>query len=445
MFNDTNRDDIKLLLEQRVRENPILSKYYKHYGFRALANVLGYKVDKAVKDMQSRIFEFYKPESERILLSKLMYELGYIRFQTPLGLLLNVSTKSDVLLEHYQKYTDGANLYIQTKDVYVQNGVPTEIEVELGTLSVKEVVIDKERIYYKIPLEKSYREVYRVELSSDNGEEIIYSQQFVKDESDYSLEIKLDGTLQIVVRLNNTNGSNIRYGDIVTAKIYSTIETNEEPTSLSILHENAPEIEIKDVTKIKNYKRYMDLEEMSDILLYNKNINNTLIYNEDYRRYLVRWIPGIKELKVWHEQDEIRENGSTPCIANAVFISYISIDNMNLNNEIENIIANAVYGKNIIIKEPILQSLGVRIKLTNNIRRRIPLSTISKIKSLLTGTYDDIYNQINKETIYSKLKKNLDVFNVDVSIDLSDKGIFQNQKFYEIKDTNITIDIEERF
>jgi hypothetical protein len=342
MFNDPNRDDIKQLLEQRVKENPLLSTYSKHYGFRALGNVLGYKIDKAVADMESRILEFYKPESERMLLSKLMYELGYIRFQTPMAVTINITARKDVLLEQHQSYTDGANLYLQKNDTYLQGGVPTEIEVELGTLDIKTIKIDKDKLYFKIPLGKSYRELYRIELFNIENEEIEYSQQFTRDEADYSLEIKLDGTIQIAIRLNNTNGKNVRYGDTVTAKIYSTFENNEEPTSLTILHDNAPDFEIKSIVKHQNYSRFMDLEEMSDILLYNKNINNTLIYNEDYRRYILKCVSGIKQLKVWHEQDEIKESGSTPCLANAVFISYISNDNINLHNEIENAISRAV-------------------------------------------------------------------------------------------------------
>ena len=445
MFNDKNREDIANFFEQKIKENPLLSNYFNHYGFRALSSVIGYKVDKALQDMESILYEFYSPESERILLSKLMYEIGYIRFQQPLSIIANIQSDSNLLLYRGQKYTDGANLYIQKNDVQLYSKIPTDIELELGSMDIKHVKVDKHTLYYKIPLYKSYRELYKIEIFDKRDRELIYSQQFLKDKADYSLEIKLDGTMQIVVRLNNTNGLNIRYGDSLRVQIYTTTSIDEEPTSLQMIGSNANKVQVNYIIKKSNYKPYMTREEMKDILLYNKNINNSLIYNEDYRRYIISQVRDIEHIKVWHEQDEVKENGFNPCMTNGVFISYISADNKNLDREIISAINEAVYGKNVVIKRPIIQHIGIKIRLTNNIRRRIPLSTLTQIKSTLIGYYDDIYTPITKEVVYTQIKKAVENLNVDIDIEVSSKGVFKNAKFFFVEEEDINIDVIERF
>jgi len=197
---------------------------------------------------------------------------------------------------------------------------------------------------------------------------------------------------------------------------------------------------VSNIVKISNYEKYMSLEEMQDLLKYNRDAGHTLVHNENYHAYLMNNVNGIEMLKVWQEYDELRENPNTNTI-NKIYLSYISTNNVNLDTQITEAIHRAVYGKPVIVRTPKIIEVGVFVTVES--RSIIPTTVIGTIKENLIGYYDDSIKKFNKDYIYRKIKDALfDTRDISVNIQLSDKGSFKNNAFYLLNAENISINIK---
>jgi len=444
MFNgDINRQDVTDYFMNLVKSDPRLTKYQNDLGIIALSNELGFKVDEAVKRISNSFTEFYDPNSETVLLAKLMYEIGYLKFQKPLIVNAKIKSNNDIVIEKNQRFTDGINIYLLNESVSLVHGIEQTIELTRGTIRTINTVVENDVMYHKVNLGTTYRRIYGISAKRGN-DELEYSQAFITESSDVSMEVDIFGNLIMVIRTNNVHGKNVLLGDTISIDLMETEPTDTVPTSMAII--GIADVICTEITKAENYETYLSIQEMQRILKFNKNINNSLVYNEDYKSFIRANVRGIDLIKVWQQEDEDRENGSLACNINKVFCSYIPVEEgSDLNDEIYNKVSNAVYGKYIIFREPSIFPITVEISIVNNSKKSIPLVKQNEIKQKISGYYDDVEKRLTKANIYKVIVETLKDNDIDVDIRMSDKSnFFENAIFYHIAIDDINIDINER-
>jgi len=431
------REDIEVFHKERIGSDPISSSYFEHYGIRALGAELGYKVDLTRDTILSQISEFYNPTSELILLSKMMYQDGFIRFQKPYKISAKIKASKDVVLKKNQEFTDGANVYISSEEYYFMKDTDTLIELELGQIEQISKRINTYDDYFKIPLELSYRDIYKIEVMREN-DSLNFSQSFAIKKGDFSLEVRLDGSLEVVIRTNNVYGNNVKINDKLDIFIYTTKDSDDTPYSIEPIQDDNIEFLSSEIVKIGSHEKYMSIEQMQDTLKFNRDAMNLLVHNENYHDYLLANVDSIELLKVWQEYDELKENPASNT-TNKIYLSYLSTGNVNLDQKITTIIQDAVYGKPVIIRTPKIIEVGISIVIES--RSVVQLSILGKIKTILVGYYDDKNRRFSKDYIYRVIKDEVyTTKDIDVSIKLSDKGSFKNNAFYLVKEENINIE-----
>ena len=443
MYNDTNRQDITDYFSSLVASDPRLEQYTNDLGIISLGNELGFKIDDALSNIRNQFTEFYEPTSEVVLLAKLMYELGYMRFQKPLTVSLTIKSDADITIDKYQRFTDGIHIYIIMESISLVADTESVIELSRGTIRTVSSIVEIDSLYHKIPLNTTYRRIFNVE--SNRGEETLeYSQSFISESSDTSLEVDVSGNLSIIARRANTNGSNILLGDTITVDVFETEATDTIPTSMAVI--GIADIICTEIVKIGNYEPYLSISDMQRILKFNKNINNSIVYNEDYKGLIRAKIGGISHLKVWQQEDEDIENGTLECNINKVFCSYIpTVEGENLDSFITGLIGSTVYGKFTIIRTPVVYPITVSVFIVNNSKKSIAQVKQDEVKNALSGYYDDVEKRLTKAILYKIIVNILVDHDIDVDIVMSDKSTeFINALFYNIDPSTTTISVVER-
>jgi len=429
------REEIEVFYQERIGTDPTTSPYFKHYGIRALGAEIAYKIDLAKDILTTQFAELINPESEIVLLSKLMYQDGYIRFQKPFSVSCKITPTKDVVFDKNQEYTDGSNIYICREKTYLRANQESEVRLELGQAERITSRINRYDKFFKVPTEYTYRDIYDIEVYKGT-DKLNFSQNFANEEGDYSLEILNDGTIQLVFKTTKR----LKVNDTLKIYIYTTRENDETPFKLTPIQDENIDFSVSNIVKISNYEKYMSREEMQDLLKYSRDAGHTLIHNENYHNYLINNVNGIEILKVWQEYDELRENPNTNT-TNKIYLSYISTNNVNLDTEIVEAINRAVYGKPVIIRPPKIIEVGIYVTVES--RNIIPTTVIGTIKESLAGYYDDNIKKFNKDYIYRKIKDALfDTRDLSVNIQISDKGSFKNNAFYLLNIENISINIK---
>lgn len=444
MFNDVSREDVQSYFLSLVESDPRIAQHKDDLGIIALGNELGYKIDDAVNRNTNKITEFYMPSTEPVLLSKLMYELGYIRFQKPLVITADVKSGADVTLDKNQRFTSGVDVFILNESAALQSGVTENLSLTMATRREINVTVSNNNFFFKVPLGTTYRKLYDFKVYLGESE-LKYSQQFTTEDSDYSLEVDIGGNMILAVRTGNTNGQNVKISDALRIEIFETIPSDEVPGSLGIIGDF--DIICENIQKKSLYEPYLTIPQMQNILLYSKNINNSLVYNEDYKNLILAHVRGIQLIKVWQQEQEDQENGQLACNINKVFVSFLS-DNMRsvleLETDIRDTVNSTVYGKYVEFRDPLYVPITLQIDIVNNTKRSIQSIKVDEIKNTLNGYYDDIDKKINKATIYKTVIDALKEYDIDVDITMTDKPEAQNATFYSIPTENITINVTER-
>lgn len=443
MFNDNNRQDITDYFKNLVASDPRLEQYTEDLGIISLGNELGFKVDEAVKNIRNQFTEFYEPSSEIILLAKLMYELGYLRFQKPLIVSCTIKSDHDITLDKYQRFTDGIHIYILRESVNLTADTNHVISLTRGSVRTVTSIVEIDSMYHKIPLGTTYKKIF--DLEALRGLDVLeYSQSFVSESSDTSLEVDVLGNLSLIIRRENVHGKNIILGDSVDVNIFETEPTDTIPTSMAIIGVN--DIILTNIIKNESYEPYLSVSDMQRILKFNKNINNSIVYNEDYKGLIRARINGIDFLKVWQQEDEDIENGAQDCNINKVFCSYIpTVANTDLGTTIVDLIETTVYGKFTTIRTPVIFPISISIDIVNNSKKSIAQVKQDEVKSIISGYYDDVEKRLTKAIIYKNIVKVLQDHDIDIDIIMSDKSTeFINALFYNIDISDISISIVER-
>ena len=432
-----------------IRADDRLKEFEYDFGLGLISKSLDFKINTTLTTIQNEIKELYYPTLERNLLAHLLYKVGYIRFKKPLQVKTTLLSDDDVDLDKDDRFSDGKDLYLLDDSISLEADKETEVTLTLKEkYTLDEVEIKDSTLFFKIPLNNvTYKELVNFEVYKDD-KKLIYSQNFVKDESEVSIEIINDGTLQLVILLHNEKALNLDNGDKLKVNYYLSTDTKICPTNLAIIEDGDYNLVCKNIKVNKNYQSPMSLNDMAEMIKFGRKNLGDICLNEDYRQFLYKNINNLKELKVWQEREENKEyNNPSISNINKVFCSYITTDNETyneeINKEIKNFIFNELYGKEVIIREANLIQLNLSVIIKTNDSYSETLS--NTIKNEIVGIYDDLHTKIDENIIYRKvfeiLVKNLKVFSLNVY--LSDKGHYKNNKFFELKSENINIAFKE--
>ena len=442
MINRNIREDVALFIKEQIANSPILSPIQNDIGVLSLMGEFDYKIDTLINRTANMISEYHNPTAEPVLLSELLYKNANIRFKSPIEVKATIKSGVDVTLQEHQKFSDGVNTYLLKDGVALEAGVETEIALFQGKKKTVRATAN-ESLYLKLFTEETYKNVFDIKAYHSNGTELLCSQQFTDDMADCMYEVTYNSNIQVCVRLNNIQGKNIKKGEEVYIEVFTCGNIDTAPVGLGIVG-SGYDLIIENITVSKNYIPYMSIEEMIQELKYNKNPNNTLVFNENFWSLIMRSnISGISALKVWQQREEELEVGVDTCNINKVFVCYVS--DGNVNSEIEELISKTVYGRIVVFKIPVIVELTVAINITNNISKKIPTQIIDTIKNKIAKLYDDVHDKISEGVIYRIVFDMLKGYNTDIApIAMSNKGNYKNNKFYNISKDNISINVIER-
>jgi hypothetical protein len=343
-------------------------------------------------------------------------------------------------------FTDGISSYLVRETVACVAQTETTIEFIQATIKEVSQVVGT-GLYCHIPTETYYQDIHKIEVSR-NDVSIPFSQQFVDPARDAMLEVNPNSELTVALRLKNTNGSNLIANDTIKVKVYIAKDLTVPPDALSIVA-NGYDTIVTNVVKKTNFTPSLSKEDMRDILRYNKNIANSMVFNEDYYQLVKasEEIKGITGLKVWQQREQELEQHGDTCWVNKVWFSFtLSNDTpanrLLVNNQIESLVYWTTEAKYPLFVEPLIVPLTVTCNIINNISKKIPLEVQNKIVEDLKGIYDDKYKKISKTIAYRIVFTNLQSYNTDIDLSMTDKGNFKNNKFYNIN--NVVLNISER-
>ncbi|NOR58756.1 MAG: hypothetical protein GQ474_09570 [Sulfurimonas sp.] len=442
MFNDINRADITDIFKNLIASDPRLQEHKSDLGIIALSNEMGYKIDDAIKRISSKFTEFYEPTTEAVLLSILMYQIGYIRFQKPLVISSKITSVGNVSLEKNQRFTSGVDVFLLNEAITLDANVEQTITLTMGTTRTITATVDNNNFYYKIPLKSSYQKLYDFEVYR-GIEQLKYSQAFISEDSDVSLEVDLLGNLSVVLRVGNTNGSNISLNDVLRVEVFETSASDDIPQALSVIGDT--DLLCTEVQKSQVFEPPLNIIQMQDIVKYNKNINNSIVYNENYENLIKAQIRGIQLLKVWQQEDEDKENGIDGCNINKIFCSYLPlIVGTDLDAEIVELVSSTVYGKHIEIRTPNILQVIVNINVINNTKKSISIVLQNEIKAKISGYYDNKDRRLTKAIVYRDIVETLQGHNIDVDFTMINADSALNADFFNIDTSNVNITVTER-
>jgi hypothetical protein len=372
-----------------------------------------------------------------------MYRVGYLRFKKPLEVYADVISSEDVLLPRYTRFSDGVDVYYLPYEIFLPANVSTKISLTLQDVYSFSTSVSESTLYFKIPTNYTYKDLVGANVYR-NGEQLKYSQNFVDMEADYTYEITSDGKFQLCILLKNYRGMNIEVGDTLDVEIIVSTDTTEAPENLNIIESGFTSVSpCSNVVLKSNYKPYMSLDEMADMIRYGRKNIGDICLNEDYVQFIYKNFSEIFKLKVWQEKEEEEENGTAISSINKVFVSYLKWDgttgDIELDSRIIQYVQEQIYGKEVIVRNALVFPLQVTVLIeTNDI---FDNSLEQTIKNSVSGYYDDIHTPINNDVIYAKtfdvLRENLKYFTLSTS--LSDKGAYENRKYFNIKPADVTV------
>ena len=442
MYKDINRQDVQDIIDGKIAQSPILSPLKEDFGVQTIAYESAFKIDEVGNTFGAKLTEFYRPESEIVLLSRLMYEIGYLRFQKPLRIQTTVKSELQQEVTRWARFTDGVSVFMTENATVLEKDTPQKISLVLGTRREFTQVVDKDVMYFKIPLKTTYRKMYDFNIYRDN-KKIEWSQGFIKDSADVSLEVDIDGNIIVVVRLNNVHGKNIVHGETLTIEVFETTPSDTVPKNLALI--GALHTVCEEISKERSYEPYLSILDMANIILYNKNINNSLVYNEDFKGHILAHIQGIEAIKVWQQEEEDKETGAKECNVNKIFCSYIpKISGQSFDTQITDLIKSSVHGRFIFVKNPMINEVVVSIYITNNTKKFIPDMLKKKLQDTISGHYDGRGRILTSNTIYKETVKVLDDYDLDIHIEIGNKDIYKNNIFYKVSQGKTYINVTER-
>jgi len=423
-----------------IESNEFLKSFKEDYGLKLISNALDYKIKGSQKAINDEIRESYNPTKEETLLAYLMYKIGYLKFKKPMVLTASVKSDSSVLLPAGSRFSDGSFLYYTSNSVNLIADSIVEVDFELIEKYSKIITVENGSVYSYYDTNISYKDISSVDIKKD-GNTLVYSQNLIKLESDYTIEIKTDGTVSVVFFLNNEFGLNIKSGDELEVEITTTSDKATQPDNLGIV-ESGYDVVVSNINVKSNYEPFMSLQDMQNMIKYGRKNLGDLVLNEDFRQMILSNVSGIKEIKVWQQREEDLENEDLSNI-NKVFVSYILenglVNDNDVTRNIISLIQSNVYGREAIVRTANIYQLSVGIVIYTD--EALSLEWLEYIKDMLSGFYDDIHIKISESYVYMKVYSYLStkLINFRIDVNMTDKGDYFNNKFYSIEEENINI------
>ena len=434
-----------------IKKNDKYSGFESDLGIILMAETLDFKINQVEERRAFNIQELSYPQTEEILLAKLLYEVGYVRFTLPLVVQCFLTSQETITLYGGFEFTSGDNLFMLDETILTLTaGEPTLCHATLQQVHKEEITLSHNRVYSKHVTGFSYKEIHKIQVSKD-GELLKYSQNFIDYDADYSYEIDpLTNNVVILFLKENDKGKNLKGGEVLELSVFTTSSNEDAPEGLAPIDNT--QLVVDNIIISQNYRPPLGIEEMQHIIRYGRKSNGDLILNEDYRQHIMKNVSGLLFLKVWQEKEENLETGADISNINKIFYSYIlegdettpdseRVNNLAINTQIQKTIGDAVIAKETIFKEAIIVTLNLNINITTE--ETHILNTDKVVKSALVGYYDDSIKLISQAQVYKKvftsLKNKLNVF--DLTVEMDNKGIKHNQIIYKLDKDSVNVTI----
>ena len=434
-----------------IKKNDKYSGFESDLGIILMAETLDFKINQVEERRAFNIQELSYPQTEEILLAKLLYEVGYVRFTLPLVVQCFLTSQETITLYGGFEFTSGDNLFMLDETILTLTaGEPTLCHATLQQVHEEEITLSHNRVYSKHVTGFNYKEIHKIQVSKD-GELLKYSQNFIDYDADYSYEIDpLTNNVVILFLKENDKGKNLKGGEVLELSVFTTSSNEDAPEGLAPIDNT--QLVVDNIIISQNYRPPLGIEEMQHIIRYGRKSNGDLILNEDYRQHIMKNVSGLLFLKVWQEKEENLETGADISNINKIFYSYIlegdettpdseRVNNLAINAQIQKTIGEAVIAKETIFKEAIIVTLTLNINITTE--ETHILNTDKVVKSALVGYYDDSIKLISQAQVYKKvftsLKNKLNVF--DLTVEMDNKGIKHNQIIYKLDKDSVNVTI----
>jgi hypothetical protein len=425
-----------------IKSDDRLKEYENDLGIGLISKSLDFKINKTLSIIEDEIRELYYPTLESTLLANLMYRVGYLRFKNPLKVKLDVTSNDDVTLEKFSRFTDGQDLYLLANEINISSNTPTQVTLSLEERIVSnDIEIKDANRYFYYDLGATYKDITKVDIYFNNNK-LIYSQNFVDFDSEFSIECDINGYLKVVVLLGNEEANLLKNGDILSIETFISSDTSTTPDNMAIIGSDY-NIVCNNIFTYENYMPYLSIDEMKNMIKFGRKNIGDICLNEDYRQFILKNVGNIAYIKVWQEREEILEFNNSTSNINKVFVSYITLSNevrnFDIDTQINNLFFKNLYGKEVVIRDANIVDVSVTIVIKT--QENFTNIAYDNIKNNIIGVYDGKSKQISKNSIYAEtfreVTKMFGVF--ELSIYMSDLGSYKNNKFYRILSENISV------
>lgn len=428
-------EDTIAYFKKVISDDATIAELGDDVGVNKIIEVMAYSQEYRLNKEFLAVSEMINPKGEKALLSRLMVERGYLRLQSPVEVSFNIENDSDETIELKEdtEFTSGSRLLLLKNKILLSPKSTTMATARLCFVKSGNVTVGSGFVT-KINLGCSYRELVEV-VKTNDGLKFNFSQNFIEPNSNAMYELGLDGNIYLVLK-NNLFSPN----EEIEFKVYTAPKLDGLPTISRLTIIGSRQFIISNIVDSGTYSKAMTTEEMSNALLYDRNILGDIIINSDYETLIKNSFTDIQMLSVWFEKDEEKFSGKDLPNINKVFISYVSKDGVVLDNNIDLLIQSKVRDKAVIIIEPLLIDIEVTIEVDNYSDTMITEAQMQVIKNSIVGEY----RTITKHRLRVEIRKVLyDEIEVDVVINMKESTGYYNE-FYRVLDENIAILVENK-
>ncbi|HIP19657.1 MAG TPA: hypothetical protein EYG70_00865, partial [Sulfurimonas sp.] len=151
-----------------IKKNDKYSGFESDLGIILMAETLDFKINQVEERRAFNIQELSYPQTEEILLAKLLYEVGYVRFTLPLVVQCFLTSQETITLYGGFEFTSGDNLFMLDETILTLTaGEPTLCHATLQQVHKEEITLSHNRVYSKHVTGFNYKEIHKIQVSKD--------------------------------------------------------------------------------------------------------------------------------------------------------------------------------------------------------------------------------------------------------------------------------------
>jgi len=386
-----------------IDENTELAIHKQDIGLQKISDDIDWKIKKSKEKNRIDINELYYPTKRQTLLAKLMYQNASLYFRKPMSIFCEMKSDVDTTIEANTKFSDGQDIYLNPEAIVLEAEVYNQWDCSLirHEIITKEIFVDSNQRYFKVPTGMKYSEFYKCEVILGN-KQLIISQNFIARNSEVSLECDLEENITIVILKGHKGANDITTGTSLKVKLYKTNGVDTPPTGLSVIGTQHNLI-VDKIIMTEAPIELPDNEYLKNELRYNRNFKGDILTNGDYKSLIIKNVANITEIKVWQQREELNEHSFDIGQINTVYVSFVAddLDRAEITANIKNVINRTIRGKDIIVREPLLKTIKVAIRI--KLFQAISNEQQTALKESLIGVFDDTENKISYQTLYKKV------------------------------------------